>query len=253
MNRRQNFSFAVISLLIIAPMSFADGFRIAAASSLQFALRDVVDAYEEHTQLAAPKVVYGSSGNLFRQIQQGAPFELFFSARSDLVSALNEKGFAKDQGDRFGLGRLVLLRADKLLKPQSLVETINSDVIPDNRKLAIANPVHAPYGRAAKQVLESLDLWNSSEPHLVYGEQVSQATQFVVSGAAPYGLVSLSLALSDRVASKTDYLLLEAALHEPIELQMVQLSASGDSAKDFYQFVLSSETVNDIFKQYGLR
>ncbi len=243
----------VVSLLIISPMSFADGFRIAAASSLQFALREVVAAYKEHTQNAAPKVVYGSSGNLFRQIQQGAPFELFFSARSDLVLELNEKGFAKNQGDQFGLGRLVLLRAGKSLRPQSLEQTIKSEVISDNRKLAIANPVHAPYGRAAKQVLTSLELWHASEPYLVYGEQVSQATQFVVSGAAPYGLVSLSLALSDKVANKTDYLLLESSLHDPIELQMVQLGDSGDSAKDFYQFVLTSESVDEIFKRYGLR
>ena len=242
----------LLSTLICTAVSDASDFRIAAASSLQFALREVVDEYTSQTG-KTPALIFGSSGNLYRQIQQGAPFDVFFSARSELAHWLFDSGTSSNVGDRFGTGRLVLLSGNQLDKSDSLEQQAKSIVASEQNKLAIANPVHAPYGRAAKQALESLDLWQQIKPHLVYGEQVSQATRFVVSGSVSYGLTSLSLALSPTVSADSQYHLVDESLYEPIELQMVLLGAAGSDAHAFYQFVLHSDAVDDIFRRYGMR
>ena len=242
----------LVLILACSAVSYASDFRIAAASSLQFALREVVDEYTSQTG-KKPALIFGSSGNLYRQIQQGAPIDIFFSARSELVQWLFDAGASNDAGDRFGIGRLVLLSGNQSDKTDSLEQRVESIVASEQNKLAIANPVHAPYGRAAQQALESLELWQQIKPQLVYGEQVSQATRFVVSGSVSYGLTSLSLALSPTVSADTRYHLVDQSLYEPIELQMVMLGAADSDAYEFYQFVLHSDSVDDIFKRYGLR
>ncbi len=251
----------LVSVLVLLLVSFgasADVPRIAASSSLQFALNEVVKSYSEQADRAAPQIVYGSSGNLYRQIVQGAPFELFFSARSELTGQLFEQGVSKDAGELFGTGKLVLLSAKPFkvngsLAEFSLAEFFRAEVLSGGQKLAIANPAHAPYGRAAQQVLQSLQLWQQVQPHLVNGEQVSQATRFVTSGASSFGLVSLSLALSPAIVDKSHYQLIDSTLHAPVEHTMVRLNTSTDAAEHFYQFVLSNEMAGSIFKRYGLR
>lgn len=237
-------------------MSFglrAEPLRIAASSSLQFALNDVVASYVEQTGRQAPQVVYGSSGNLYRQIVQGAPFELFFSARGELTRRLYEQGISSDTGELFGSGSLVLLSASPFSIDSGLADFIRSGVLADNQKLAIANPVHAPYGRAAKEVLQSLGVWQEVQHNLINGEQVSQATRFVVSGASSFGLVSLSLALSPSIADITHYQQVDRALHESVEHKMVRIKESSSAAEDFYQYVRENENADKIFSRYGLR
>lgn len=243
----------LIWLFFQSSVVHADSFRIAAASSLQFVLQDIIEEYRAKTNRSAPKIVYGSSGNLYRQIEQGAPYDLFFSARDELVKKLYKSGKSDNSGDQFGIGRLVLLTGLALKAGDSLPDIISQKILPEKQKLAIANPAHAPYGRAAKQVLQSLSLWDATKSNVVNGEQVSQAAQFVVNGAVPYGLVSLSLALSPRVAQDTQYLLIDESLHEPIVLQMVQLATAPEPVEHFYQFVLKNDSVNSIFTRYGLR
>jgi len=136
---------------------------------------------------------------------------------------------------------------------KDLSATIKSAVLQNRSKISIANPAHAPYGRAAQQALQSLQLWDSVRQSVINGEQVSQATQFVVNGAVPYGLVSLTLALAPSVKSSTEYYLVDDSLHEPIELQMVRLSEKNEEAREFYNFVLQSPATEKIFKRYGLR
>jgi len=240
-------------LLFVSMCVKADEIRIAAASSLQFALTEVVADYSDVSGQSSLKVVYGSSGNLFRQIMQGAPFDLFLSARGELTSKLFEARKSADVGTVLGIGRLVLLSASVLDNEKNLADILKTETLSNNSKLAIANPAHAPYGRAAKQVLESLQLWNAVQSNVVNGEQVSQATRFVVTGAAPYGLVSLSLAVSPAIASDTDYLMVDDSLHEPIELRVVKLDSESDGVQDFYNYLLSSPSVDEIFKRYGLR
>ena len=244
---------ALLFLLSASSVVSGEGFRIAAASSLQFVLQDVLAEYSKSNNGPLPEIVYGSSGNLYRQIQQGAPFELYFSARSELVENLFAEQLTMDSGDQFGSGRLVFISGGEIAEGRDLTELIEDEIVRNNSKIAIANPVHAPYGRAAEQVLRSLNLWQGVLPNVVYGEQVSQATQFVTSGAAPYGLVSLSLVLSPRLAGKVQQLVVDESLHEPVKLQMVRLNSASDEAQRFYRFMLNNKPVDGIFKRYGLR
>lgn len=238
---------------MLSSVAHSKGVTVAAASSLQFVLRELALEYERVTNVPAPKLVFGSSGNLYRQIVQGAPFDIFFSARSELVTQLSRAELSADEGVRFGTGRLVLLYGSDAPVVKDLSATIKSAVLQNRSKISIANPAHAPYGRAAQQALQSLQLWDSVRQSVINGEQVSQATQFVVNGAVPYGLVSLTLALAPSVKSSTEYYLVDDSLHEPIELQMVRLSEKNEEAREFYNFVLQSPATKKIFKRYGLR
>lgn len=246
-------SIIVAVLLSVSLVSNADVLRIAASSSLQFALNEVAESYNEQTGRPVPQIVYGSSGNLYRQILQGAPFELFFSARSELTAQLFDQGMSLDSGELFGTGKLVLLSSQPFNNDFNLTELISVEVVDGGQKLAIANPSHAPYGRAAKQALQSLQLWQDVKPRLINGEQVSQATRFVVSGASMFGLVSLSLASSPVIADSTHYLLIDSILYAPVEHTVVRLNASTQAAEHFYQFVLNNETADKIFSRYGFR
>lgn len=170
-----------------------------------------------------------------------------------MTGLLFEKGVGRDAGDLFGTGRLVLMSGKPINSDVDLAALIRSEVVDGKQKLAIANPAHAPYGRAAKEVLQSLGVWQEVQQHLINGEQVSQATRFVASGAASFGMVSLSLALSPAIADLTHYELVDERLHDSVSHKMVRLNTSSASAEHFYQYVISNENVNEIFKRYGLR
>jgi len=239
-------------LLCSAPLNAREKYTVAAASSLQFALQEIAEAYQKQSGRPPPRMVYGSSGNLYRQISQGAPFDLFFSARGELIDQLYHNGISQNQGDAFGIGRLGLLSSEKMPAGKPAV-VIQSGVLAANARLAIANPAHAPYGRAAEEALTNIGLWGELQANIINGEQVSQAAQYVVNGAVPFGLVSLSLALSPMLAAKTEYVLVDESLHEPIEIRMLTLDPENEAAHEFYNFVLQDKSVTEILKRYGLR
>ncbi|HKM68380.1 MAG TPA: molybdate ABC transporter substrate-binding protein [Candidatus Acidoferrum sp.] len=172
----------------------AQTLRVAAASDLQFAFPDLAAEYEKQTG-AKLDVTYGSSGNFFAQIQNGAPFDLFFSADSDYPKKLIAAGFAdSDSLQTYGTGRLVLwLPPDS---PLDLSAGLKILLDPRIQKIAVANPEHAPYGRAAVAALQNAGLYDQLKLKLVFGENISQAAQFVQSGSAQAGLIALSLTLS---------------------------------------------------------
>jgi molybdate transport system substrate-binding protein len=118
------------------------------------------------------------------------------------------------------------------------------------KHFAIANPQHAPYGRAARQALERLALWEMARPKLVLGENIAQATQFVTSGAAQAGITALSLALAPEVARLSRHLVLPAHLHEPLRQRMVLLKGARPGARDFYDF-LQGPAARRVFERYG--
>ena len=172
----------------------AQTLRIAAASDLQFVLPDLAAQYEKQTGIKLA-ITYGSSGNFFAQIQNGAPFDLFFSADLDYPKNLIQAGFAdSDSLQIYAAGRLVLwLPPDSPLDPAVGLKAL---LDPRIQKIAVANPEHAPYGRAAVAALQSAGLYDQLKPKLVFGENISQAAQFVQSGSAQAGLIAFSLALS---------------------------------------------------------
>lgn len=236
----------------------AETLRIAAASSLRFALDDALEHYaQEHKNASGvtPQVVYGSSGNLFRQIMQGAPFDLFMSADDELITRLVEAGKASDAGHEFGEGRLVLFSSNKMAASDiDSVKALRQAIDLGGRfKLAIANPTHAPYGRAAQQSLESLGLWQEVQPYLVYGDKVSQAAGFVASGATSMGLISLSLAVSPVFAQAGTYSELPADSYKPVVQRMAKIGEPGKALSHLYNWLQDSDAVVEIFTRYGLR
>jgi molybdate transport system substrate-binding protein len=187
------FLLSVLSLSLCTAAS-AQTLRIAAAADLQYVLTDLAAQYEKQTG-ANLAISYGSSGNFFAQIQNGAPFDLFFSADLDYPKKLTDAGFAESHSLQiYAAGRLALwLPPDSPLDPNSGLKTL---LDPRIQKIAIANPEHAPYGRAAVAALQNAGLYDQLKPKLVFGENISQAAQFVQSGSAQAGLIALSLALS---------------------------------------------------------
>lgn len=224
---------------------------VAAASDLNAALPEVAALFETKTGKAV-KLTFGSSGNFAQQIQNGAPFQVFLSADEGYVARLGEAGKTEDDGALYAIGRIGLfqptgstVQADPELKDLGAA-------LRDGRlgKLAIANPEHAPYGRAARQALEHAGLWELAEPRLVLGENVSQATQFATSGSAQGGIVPLSLALSPAVRDAGTFALIPEAWHKPLRQRAVVVKGAGETARAFYAFLQGPEA-RDVLKRYG--
>lgn len=229
----------------------ADTPTIAAASDLKFALEDIAARFRADTKNDV-RLSFGSSGNYFRQIGQGAPFELFLSADEDFVFKLHQAGRTEDRGVLYATGRIVLfapagspLQLDD--KAAGLKAAIAASQI---RRFAIANPEHAPYGRAAEQALRKLGLWDALQGRLVLGENVSQAAQFATGGSAQGGIFAYSLALAPGVAKLGRYVLLPEDLHSPLRQRMALVKGAGKTAQAFYAY-LRQPAARGILTQYG--
>ena len=224
---------------------------IAAAADLQFALEEVLAAYPSPPG-EAPQVTYGSSGNFYSQISQGAPFAIFMSADEGLVQRLAAQQLTRDAGDLYAIGRIVLFAAPNApFRVDPELADLKSAVAAGRiEKFAIANPEHAPYGRAAREVLIASGIWNAIEAHLVRGDNVTQAAQFAVSGAAQGGIFALSLALAPSFSKAGHYVMLPASLHQPLRQRMVLLRGADAAAVKLYEFLRSS-AARAILRRYG--
>ena len=244
--------FALVFALAHSPsVSSAEVPNIAAASDLQFALQEAANDFTKQTGRAV-KLSFGSSGNYRRQIAEGAPFELFLSADEAYVYALAKEGKTVDDGALYALGRIVLfvpksasIKADAALKDLSVA-------VADGRlkKFAIANPEHAPYGRAAHEALIHARLWDQIAPKLVLGENVSQAAQFATSGSAQAGMIAYALAISPALTTRGEFALIPAEWHQPLRQRMVLMKHAGDTAQAFYRY-LQSPAAREVFSRYG--
>ncbi len=224
---------------------------IAAASDLQFALEAIAARFRGDTQNEL-RLSFGSSGNYFRQIGQGAPFQLFMSADEDFVFRLHQDGKTEDRGVLYATGRIVLFAPKSSpLQVDGRMDGLNA-ALAANRisRFAIANPEHAPYGRAAEQALRKQGLWELLQRKLVLGENVSQAAQFATSGSAQGGIFAYSLALSPTVSKLGTYVLLPEDLHQPLRQRMVLVKGAGETARAFYAW-LQQPAARKIFEQYG--
>ncbi len=230
----------VLSLQGAGEASAAD-LSIAAASDLNFAFKEVVANFEresgDHVALTL-----GSSGNFFAQIQNGAPFDLYFSADIGYPKKLEDAGLTVPGSlYRYAIGRVVIW----VSKTSPLDLSQGMAVLRDSRikKLAVANPKHAPYGRAAVAAIEHAQLSEVVKDKLVFGENISQAAQFVESGAADVGIIALSLALAPAMQSKGTYWEIPAEAHLMLEQAAVILKQSSrrEEAKRFLDFVRSTQ------------
>jgi len=225
---------------------------VAAAADLKFALGDIANAFARETGREL-RITYGSSGDLARQIGQGAPFEMFMSADERYVLDLHRAGFTRGAGVLYAVGRLALFA------PHSSSLTVDPEfrglraAVTDGRlaRFAIPNPEHAPYGRAAREVLERLGLWRRVQPVLVFGENASQAMQFAASGSCEGGLVPLSLATAPEVSSLGTFQPIPAEWHTPLRQRMVLVTRAGPAAAAFFDFVQRSRAAKDILARFG--
>ena len=221
--------------------------RVAAASDLKFALTELARQYQSQTGQEV-RVSLGSSGQFAQQIRQGLPTDIYMSADEEFVFGLADAGLTQGRGDLYALGRIaaVVPAASTLALDPALRGLIWSGI----RHFAIANPEHAPYGRAAQQTLERLGLWQLAKPRLVLGENVAQATQFVTSGSAQAGITALSLALAPEVSKLARHVALPAELHAPLRQRMALLKSAHPVARDFYRF-LQTPPARIVFQRYG--
>jgi molybdate transport system substrate-binding protein len=215
--------------------------RVAAASDLQTALPRLVDGFERATGIKAV-VSFGSSGNFFAQIQNGAPFDVFFSADVDYPRKLIVAGeAAADSLTPYATGRLVLwTRTDTGIDLRTGLTALGD---PKVRRIAIANPNFAPYGRAAIAALESSSVYNAVKGKLVFGENISQTAQLAQSGNADVGLIAHSLAVSDTLKTSGTFVDVPTNAYPPVVQAAVLVSTAKHSAagRALLQYLKSTE------------
>ncbi|MBL8702093.1 MAG: molybdate ABC transporter substrate-binding protein [Alphaproteobacteria bacterium] len=215
---------------------------VAAASDLKFALEAI--AARHATQGGAPvRLVFGSSGQLATQIAQGAPFEVFLSADEAFIQRLVAIGRARDEGRLYALGRIALFAASRsslAVDPalDGLAAAVAAGAI---RRFAVANPEHAPYGRAAIEALQRRGLLDRLRPALVFGENVSQAAQFAASGSAEGGIIALSLASAPNLAGAGRFAVIDASWHAPLRQRMAVIAGASAAAIAFHDFIAGRE------------
>jgi len=224
---------------------------VAAAADLSTALKEIGDGYEKKTGVKV-KLSFGASGALTQQIQNGAPFDLFFSADMDYPHQLIAAGDADGASlYQYAVGRLVLwVPADSSVDLQHL--GMNALLDPSVKKIAIANPQHAPYGRAAVAALKHAGVYDRVSDRLVLGENVAQAAQFVESGNAQAGFVALAHALAPGMSSKGKYWEVPAEFYPPLAQGAVVLAHSQHKkeAAEFLEYIKTKEAT-ELLKKYG--
>lgn len=231
----------LLAWLLAAPLArAADVPAIAAAADLKFALVEIAKAFESDTGRTL-RLSFGSSGNFTQQIEQGAPFELFLSADETYIFRLADKGLTTNRGALYAVGRVVLFAPHgSPLKADAQLADLKS-ALADGRlkRFAIANPEHAPYGRAARAALQQAGLWEAIQPKLVLGENAAQATQFAAAGSSQGGIVPLSLSKAPEVARLGSFAVIPAEWHatEPLRQRMALTRKAGDTARAFYDYV----------------
>jgi molybdate transport system substrate-binding protein len=224
---------------------------VAAASDLNAALPEIAALFARRTGETV-RLTFGSSGTLAQQILNGAPFEIFLSADEDYIARVRDGGRADGVGVLYAVGRIgVFVPARSNVTPDSLLAGVGAALHAGRLgKFAIANPEHAPYGRAAREALMHAKLWDAIRPHLVFGENVSQATQFAISGSADGGIIPLSLALTDPVHRAGSFVLIPEAWHRPLRQRAVLLKGAGRTARAFFDF-LQSPDARAVLGRYG--
>lgn len=241
---------AILFLLVLTPTCKAQEITVAAAADLQFAMQEIAANFQRESGKTV-KVIYGSSGTFFQQIQNGAPFDMFFSANVDYPKKLEASGLI-DSGSfyQYARGKIVLWvpkesKADPRQGLKSLLD-------PAVKKIAIANPMHAPYGQAAVSAMKKEGIYEQVKDKFVLGENISQTASFVTSGAADVGIIAFSLATSPNLRGRGRYAEIPADEYQPINQACVILKSSKNkaTAEEFLTFVRGA-AVSDLLRRYG--
>lgn len=239
----------LLAALLLFPIGGqAEQIRVAAAADLKFALDEIAASFKQANPTDEVDIIYGSSGKFFTQIQQGAPYDLYFSADIAFPRDLAKAGYAATEVRPYAVGRIVLWSADRDASQMQLADLTD----PTITRLAIANPRHAPYGQRAEEALRAVGLWEQLEPKLVFGENVAQTAQFVQSGNAQVGIIALSLALSPTLVTMGGYGPISDHLHQPLEQGYIITTRAADKAlaRRFADH-MGSATARAVMTRYG--
>jgi molybdate transport system substrate-binding protein len=225
---------------------------VAAAADLKFVMEEMIEKFQQRSPEISVKVTYGSSGNFYSQLVNQAPFDIYFSADVGYPRKLSEQGLTLEGSDFvYAVGRIVIWAP---AFSEIDVERLGAEALRHSsvRHIAIANPKHAPYGKAAEAAMRSLGLYEAVREKLVYGENVAQAFQFIQSGAAEIGVIALSLALAPNARDQGRYWEIPQQAYPRLDQGGVILRwAKGPTAaRNFRSFVLGS-TGREILKRYG--
>jgi molybdate transport system substrate-binding protein len=244
-------SAVLVLAALFAPLASADVARVAAASDLSFALEEIAAAFARETGHET-RLTFGSSGNLARQIREGAPFDLFLSADESYVALLEKAGRTDGAGTPYAIGRIVVFApAGSPVGVDAELAGVRSALAAGRlKRLAIANPDHAPYGRAAREALEHAGAWALARPRLALGENVSQAAQFALTGSVDAAIIAYSLVLTPAFRDKGTHALLPEHMHAPLRQRMVLLKGAGTAARELYVFIGSAKA-RPVLERYG--
>jgi molybdate transport system substrate-binding protein len=234
--------------LLLALGAHAGKITVAAAADLKFAMDEILSTFRQANPNDKVEIVYGSSGKLQTQIQQGAPFDLYFSADIAFAQTLVQNGFAATPAKPYARGRLVLWSASQ----DATKMTLNSLAGAKITRVAIANPQHAPYGNRAQEALRAAGLWEKVAPKLVYGDNIAHTAQFVQTGNAQVGVIALSLALSPELSAQGGYSLVPSQLHQPLEQGFIITRRAADNllARRLADY-MDSPTARAVMGRYG--
>lgn len=245
---------AAIVTLLFSLLSIHSGAQekllVAAASDLKFALDSLVIAFKKSSG-GTIEVTYGSSGKLYEQISNGAPFDVFFSADVEYPVRLKKKNLTSSESHVYGVGRIVLWSRKFDVEKEGM-KTLQR---PGIKKIAIANPLHAPYGKRAEEALKHYKLYDAIKSKLVFGENISQAAQFITSGAADIGVVAYSLALSPNMKKENGkYYVIPEESHQRLEQAVVltKHAKGNEFAQSFFSFVKSDEA-KQVLGHFGFK
>lgn len=250
MTLRRLLKAACLAIVLAPNFCVAQEITVAAASDLQFAMQDIAARFQKETGRSV-HLIFGSSGNFSQQIENGAPFDMFFSANIDYPKKLQSAGLTEAGSFyQYATGKIVLwVPQDSKIDVSSGLKVLQSLSV---KKIAIANPQHAPYGQAAVAAMQKTAIYDKVKDKLVLGENISQTASFVVSGSADVGIVALSLALSPTMKDKGRYFEISATDYPPIEQACVILrtSRNKDLAGQFLDFI-KTPAAAEVFRSYG--
>jgi molybdate transport system substrate-binding protein len=250
LNIKNLLSVVVLLICLGGRLCAAQEITVAAAADLQFAMQEIGARFQQESGKTV-KLIFGSSGNFAQQLQNGAPFDMFFSANLDYPKQLDAAGLTEPGSFyQYAIGKIVIwVPNDSKLDVGAGLKVL---LDPSIKKIAIANPQHAPYGKAAVAALQKDNLYDQVKDKFVLGENISQTASFVASGSADVGVIALSLALSPNMKDKGRYAEVPAGDYPAIEQACVIMRSSKnkDVAQQFLKFVQSAP-IRELFQKYG--
>jgi len=243
-------AIAVLAFLLVLPSAaFAGDITVAAAANVQFTLEDLKAEFTRETGIGV-KTVIGSSGKLTAQVENGAPFDVFLSADMKYPATLYKEGFSLRSPKVYAYGTLVLWT----VKDLDLSQGVNALSEKGIKKIALANPDVAPYGREAVNALKFYKLYEPLQKEIVLGESIAQANQFISTGAADIGFTAKSVVLARDMKDKGKWIEIDPKSYKPIAQGVIVLKYADDhhsgEAHQFYDFLFSIPA-REIFKKYG--